>query len=196
MRWKLLFRNDECYMDCAVCTFLLHAYTSGLVNQGKGPIFGNFDAEGKLLVAHELRVLDSNPRDMAGKPVKVWFTADGKRVNMDSKRISDNCVKMFRMAGLPQCTCHTWRVMMTILGACSGKDLYDVIWIGDWAMSDSSEWLRYFTLGQRLFKVHKAKGETNPISKIYPLPPYSIDATKHGINPPVQWIQLAASSGS
>jgi len=81
--------------------------------------------------------------------------------------------------------------MMTVIAASQGKDLYDIIYIGGWSMSESAEWMRYFTLGQRIHIAHRDKDQCLPVSMIYPVPSYSADPVKHGIDPSSDWIKVS-----
>ena len=79
---------------------------------------------------------------------------------------------------------------MTLVSAVGGKDLYDIIWLGGWNSKESSEWMRYFTLGQRVFRNAEMNMEPNPLEGMFPVPSYSSDARKHGINPTNDWTRL------
>lgn len=85
---------------------------------------------------------------------------------------------------------------MTLIGAVHGKDLFDVVWLGGWNTKESSEWMRYFTLGQRVFKIAETNKDGNPLKDLFPVPPYSADARKHGVDPPNDWLPLVPQSTS
>ena len=111
-KWVLLFRNDACSFYCAVTIFLLHAYKAGLFQMKKGPIYGKLDNKGKLLKAHCKGPLSSNPREMAGKDVEVWYTANGEMVNLTSKKVGEMATTWFDAVGLYDCGFHCQRVMV------------------------------------------------------------------------------------
>lgn len=158
-----------------------------------GPLFGNLDAHGRLLVAHDVRQVQ-----VGTEMQSIWFTqatpavpavpaapagpgglaaqlavaavpaASAKRVNFTSAQIGGRSERLFDALGLFELCDHTWRVSFCVWAAQCGGLLLSVIATGFWNPEMSAEWHKYFSKGLQRQHRYTHSGTVDPLMRVFP----------------------------
>jgi hypothetical protein len=182
--WLFVFRNPYLASMCPVLVLLSVIATTGW--KGKGPIFGNLDKHGLLLVA------DREESLLRGAKVeRVWVTATkpggggSKRVNFSSDQLGRMSERAFDALGLFHCTDHLWRVSFCAWSAQCGALMHEAILTAKWDAHLSAEWIKYFDAGHRKLLEFDRSKDRDKLRSILPYPEHEggMLASSHHLDP-------------
>ena len=145
---------------------------------GKGPLIGNLDKYGRILVAHEKRRVTVGTETQT-----IWFTQDGRQVNLTSAQVGGRSERLFDALGLFSLCDHTWRVSFCIWAAQSGGDLLSIIATGFWNADMSAEWHKYFAKGLQRQHKHTNMGTVDPLLRVFPYPELGMLVQDYDLDP-------------
>ena len=117
MTYKLLWRNPNDASLDPVMAMIFHLGASGLLDNPNAPLYGNFDRNGKILIAHHVGK-EAEGRALA----QFWFTDAAVRVNLSCAQVSTSTRRVFELPGLEKCTDHAVRVFICSWGGHCQRD--------------------------------------------------------------------------
>ena len=171
----------------------------------KGPLFGNLDKDGRLLKAHDQKIIQ-----VGDKQETVWMTREfpavaavpaaggqaavaavkavpARRVNFTAAQLGSRSERLFDALGFFDLCDHTWRVMFCVWAAQCGGDLLGVIETGFWNPDMSAEWHKYFSSGLQRQHKYINSGTPDPLPRVFPYPEKGMLAKDYDLDPDVDF---------
>lgn len=183
MTYKLLWRNTNNACLCPVNAMFFHLGASGLLKNPEAPLYGNFDRGGKILIAdHEKAEVKARGTAM------YWFTKGGERVSLSCSQVATSANRVFqRTLGLQECTDHVIRVFIAAWGGHCGRELTEMLEIGEWMSFTSMEWYRYFKDAKRVSTECALRHDEDPVAKLFPWPAMGMNPAAMSVSPYKDW---------
>lgn len=187
MTYKLLWRNTKDAGLCPVNAMFYHLGASGLLNN---PEYGNFGPDGRILIA------DHEKTEVKGRGTAMfWFTKEGERVNLSCNQVATSTNQIFQTTlGLQECTDHVLRVFIAAWGGHCGRELTEMLEIGEWMSFSFMEWYRSFKDAKRVSTECALRHEETLLRNFFPWPAMGMNPAAMSVSPYKDWTPFTPRS--